>query len=250
VRAEPQRITVEQLISLLGHIRGCRIAIVHAETIPRLRQKLSQDDRTPCPWFNTDTTARDSDSKRWHIRKRTTFSVAMIGHRKPRSPSPYEVAVNSRRAKDWQPLGDDGTPVYFESSGRAWGRRRKSAPLVDYRGQVYLDIQRLRILSYSYYDIRTGRSITQTQLEPWLIGRSSDSHQQQTSQSVIWRDYRIDRIRKVTGLNGQPYEIARRSKIKVTRETRQEQIERRRKTRLPTTKQDNRNRRSRRRDAA
>lgn len=233
MRAEPERITVEQLLSLLGHIRGCRISVIHAETIPRLRQRLSRDGPTLCPWFDPDTSPRDPDSIRWQIRKRTTFSVAMVGHRKPRSSSPYESAVNSRRASEWQPLGTDGTPVYFESSGRKWGRRRKSAPLVDYQGRVYLDVQRLRVLSYSYVDTRDGRSVTQSQLAPWLIGRSTESQRQQTTQSVIWRDYRIDRIRRVTGLNGRTYEIAHHARMKPHHETRQQQIARRREARKP-----------------
>lgn len=235
MRAEPERITVEQLLSLLGHVRGCRISIVYAETIPRLRQKLSQDDHTPCPFFNVDSTPRDTDSKRWYIRKRTTFSVALVGRRKRGQPSAYESAVNRRRAKEWKPLNDGGTLEYFTSQGRTWGKRRQSSPLVDHGGKVYLDVQRLRLLSYQYVDLRTGRTLTLPQVEPWLIGHTPGKSQQVDNQ-IVWRDYRIDRIRRVTGLNGTTYDIARRCKINATRETRPQQIDRRRIDRLPKRK--------------
>lgn len=224
-----ERVSIEQLITRLSSIRGSRLVTLVTETVPTLNQKA--DDGSVCPWFNPQASTKAPDAARWFIRKKTVVSMSLIGSLKGESGTPYERSVNRRRCKESQDFQLSSPPQRFRSSGRHWGTRRKSAPLVDYKGRVYLDAQRTRILSFEFIDTRTGRTISQTQLKPWIPGSRNPSKTQLLANEIVWRDYRIDRVRIVRTLGGVECVVARRAKISTHRETREQQLSRRKQAR-------------------
>ena len=151
----PERINSGQLVELLGMIRGARL-------VPVLRQRSR--DGVLCPWFDTDSKPGQSAGRRFSVRKIAAFSAAAVGQR--------------RRGR------------LPETSARTWGKRRSGCPLVDYAGRLYLDVQKLRVLSCRFYDVTTGKTLTAPQLAPWITERAAGD--------VKWRDYLLERVRTVS----------------------------------------------------
>jgi len=196
--AGPERIDSSQLIELLSMIRGCRRMTITAETVPVLRQRSAAG--VLCPWFDVDSKAGQPAGRRFFVRKLSAFSSAAVGKR--------------RRSR----------AEYFDSGSRTWGKRRRGCPLVDYRGRVFLDVQKLRVLSSRFYDVATGQTVTRAELDPWLSERADSG--------VKWRDYRLDRVRSVV-MNGRAFELVRGQRMKTAAESPASQTERRRALRRP-----------------
>ena len=207
------------------------------ETIPTLNQKA--DDGSVCPWFKAQASTKAPDSARWFIRKKTVVSMSLIGSLKEAAGTPYERSVNGRRSREARQFNLKSQPSRFLTSGRNWGTRRQRAPLVDYKGRIYLDAQRTRILSFEFLDIRNGKTVSLTQLQPWIPGNRKPSRTQRLVNEVVWRDYRIDRIRIIRTLGGIECVVARRAKIRTTAETREHQLSRRRQARASHQKHKN-----------
>jgi hypothetical protein len=88
----------------------------------------------------------------------------------------------------------------FVAGPRAWGKRRRGTPFVDYTGRVYLEVIVLKELSCSYNSITDGSEIPMSQLERFLTERESEL--------VKIRDYSIENLHSIT-LQGQTYTLIR-----------------------------------------
>jgi hypothetical protein len=226
METEPELVSPGQLVQLLSMIRGCRIVTVTAETVPPLNQRA--EDGALCPWFDPSVPVDAVAGRRFRVRKRSVFSCGAVGKRRPGGLGAYASAVNRRRSAEWAELGELSAAAVFETAGRTWGRRRRGAPLVDYRGQIYLDIQRFRLLSVSYFDALSGSPILAADLQPWLRVRADVSGRQLLSRPVAWRDYRFDGLRLLT-MDGQAFAVRRqRRRMAAAAESRASQIVRRR----------------------
>jgi len=220
--AGPERIDSGQLIELLGMIRGSRLVTITAETVPVMRQRSAAG--AWCPWFDQSSKPGQPSGRRFSIRKRSAFSAVAVGKRRPGGPTAYELAVNRKRARDWSHLGADGTPEYFDTGSRAWGKRRRGCPLVDYRGRLYLDVQKLRLLSSRFVDSSTGQTVQAAELAPWMSTRPESG--------VRWRDYRLSGVRSVS-VDGRAFELVRGQRIGAAAESWSDRTKRRRALRRP-----------------
>jgi hypothetical protein len=89
----------------------------------------------------------------------------------------------------------------FVAGPRAWGKRRRGTPFVDYTGKVYLEIIVLKELSCSYISTKDGSEIPVSQLERYLTEREGEL--------VKIRDYHIENLNTIT-LRNQTYSLIRK----------------------------------------
>lgn len=120
----------------------------------------------------------------------------------------YQNSVNRQRIKENQPLDAAGEVEHFEPAPRKWGTRIKRTdgtvtPLVEHKGQYYLEMKVERSLGYEYR--KDGAVIDPKVVEAFLPERKEGARQE-VDNPVILRDYSIDSIRQIT-LDGIVYEI-------------------------------------------
>lgn len=104
----------------------------------------------------------------------------------------YTGSVNRQRARE-------GNPRYFTSVGRTWGNREIMTPLIQYRGELYLNLKRERLLDVEYLILGEPASGEQLeQVESLLIQPASESNRQELKKQIVTRDYRLDRVRRLS----------------------------------------------------
>lgn len=180
-QAEPVKVIgLGLLASIIRAISSYKIATIFTETEPELL-------KTGNPFW-------DKPNQRWLVKKRAHTRIGIGGT--------YSGAVNTRRFKESKP---GTTPSTFESSGRRWGqrlkglgsarRRGKRASIAEYKGRLYLDVQRLQVLSVTYVGI-DGVAIPATAIAPFIRQREK-SETQDLENEVDWRDYALTNVRQL-----------------------------------------------------
>lgn len=161
-------VTREQLVAELAKLTSPTIVVLETLTDPTMRKKAGGNVNPY--WKKAKTLAR--------VR-------GMLGGR-------YEGAVN-RAAKKADP---DAAKI--RTGSRKWGARRTDAPLVDYRGHVYLDFHLKTALRIEYCKAGNLHRIDDRELRPFLRGR--------LDVPVHWRNYRLDHVREVR-INGTTFVV-------------------------------------------
>lgn len=168
-----------ELVSTLFEIRGSKLTTIVSETDPRLK-------KTGNPFARAIKIARVNGCINWI----------------------YQNAVNNQRYRENQPTDEDGNIEHFTAEPRKWGVRihrtdGSVTPLVEHKGQYYLELKVQRSLGYEYR--LDDDVIDQTLIEPFLP-RKTEGARQKLAKPVILRDYSINSIRQIT-MDGIVYEI-------------------------------------------
>lgn len=171
--------TKADLVSTLLTRKGAFFATIVAETDPRMR-------KTGNPYVGAMKLSRVNGLFNWI----------------------YGNAVNRQRVRENQPVDAAGEVEYFEPAPRKWGTRLRRAdgtvtPLVEHKGQHYIEVKVERSLGYEYR--KDGTVIDPKAVEAFLPERKEGARQE-VDNPVILRDYAIESIRQIT-LDGIVYEI-------------------------------------------
>jgi hypothetical protein len=105
----------------------------------------------------------------------------------------YKNSVNNR-------LEAQGFEPNFEPEPRKWGKRIKGSPLVEHKGNYYLECLILPDKTNSvYYNAKTGEEIPYENIEQFLYKSSKPKTQNmlQDGTEVVLRDYKIENIREI-----------------------------------------------------
>lgn len=182
-------IDTRSLANILNSLRSSTIISIHARTVPVMR-------KTGNPWYGRVV--------------KLARLTAVIG-------ASYESSVNRRREKEAAQAGRKSID-YFHADKRTWGKReirkprrrqtkrdRQTAPLIQYKGRFYLNLQRQKMLHCEYRDTDTGAEIPAAEIEPWIRPRN-EGKRQQLNNPVINRDYTLTNILQLR-MQGKVYEI-------------------------------------------
>lgn len=171
--------TKADLVSVLMDRKGAFFGTIVAETDPRMK-------KTGNPYVGATKISRVNGLFNWI----------------------YENAVNRQRCREEQPLDAAGEVEHFTALPRKWGVRVKRedgtvTPLVEHKGQFYLEMKVERSLGYEYR--KDGATLDPKAVEAFLPERKEGTRQE-VDNPVILRDYSIESIRQIT-LDGIVYEI-------------------------------------------
>ena len=129
----------------------------------------------------------------------TVFKVSrvngMIGFR-------YDNAVNRQLARE-------GQQADFVAKPRKWGRHIEGTPLVEHKGNSYVELKVEKSLGYRFEHFN-GTPFTDAETAAWLASHPIKSRPttQGTEKEIILRDYKVDSIISIT-YRGVCYLIAR-----------------------------------------
>jgi len=168
-------ITKQELIERLLNTKGTTIISVEASTNPRL--------------LKTDNPYWDKENKKWNITK-LSYVNGMIGWI-------YTNSVNNQRSRE-------GKSEDFQAHKRRWGKRIKGTPLVDHKGNKYLELKVENHYRTVYLDA-DGYPVDERDLEPYKQN-SKPKSRQGVEKEVVLRDYKIDSIETIT-LGGEKYKV-------------------------------------------
>lgn len=174
-----QLLTQNGLKEMLENLpRRAAFATFTAETTPRMRKTV--DGRgTPYNEFH------DEDGN-CLVTKRSRVNVTINFN--------YGNSVNYQRERE---KGEDHEP--FEPEPRKWGERVEGTPLVEHKGNFYLEAKVEHVLSTEYIG-PNGNTIDREDLEDYLYS-SGESSRQDIEDPVILRDYKLGSIRQIS-VNG------------------------------------------------
>lgn len=96
----------------------------------------------------------------------------------------YQAAVNQQRKAE-------GKEPDFLARARIWGVHVPNTPLVEHKGQLYLEYQGRRVFDVAYR--LDGQPIEECVLEPWLK-KSSPSKTQDLDAQVVVRTVKLDNL--------------------------------------------------------
>lgn len=153
-----QVITRDQLTNYLLNRRGCTAATITAATDARLL-------KTGNPHGTVTKIARVNGMIGWS----------------------YGNSVNNQRAREGQVKLD------FQPLPRKWGDRIKGTPLVEYKGNFYLEFKVQKVLDIRYVRDRDGQVLTYAEFAPWVPVRNQ-SKRQKTQKEVRVTDYGMDKL--------------------------------------------------------
>jgi len=185
-------ITTKQLEARLLEIRGAQALTFTAETDARL---YLTDNPFICPHCGESIV----------VKRATVNGIVNVN---------YAAAVERQRRRErGEPVERRGRPRKtdrpFVPLIRTWGERVADTPLVEYRGRLYLNLKRERILTVEYR--LHGRPATAAELaiiEPLTRRRVSESKRQQLDHQITWRDYTLGNVLFVR-MRGQELDIRR-----------------------------------------
>ena len=171
--------TKADLVSTLLTRKGAFFSTIVAETDPRMK-------KTGNPYVGATKISRVNGLFNWI----------------------YENAVNRQRCREEQPVDASGEVEHFTALPRKWGSRVTRddgtvTPLVEHKGQFYLEMKVERSLGYEYR--KDGATLDPKAVEAFLPERKEGARQE-VDNPVILRDYSIESIRQIT-LDGIVYEI-------------------------------------------
>lgn len=162
-------VTPEQLVAELSKLTSPTIVVLLTNTAPAMRKRSHAGELNPF----------------WKKLRQLSKVRGMIGGR-------YENARHTA-AKKLDPQAPK-----IKSSARKWGARRKDAPLVDYRGHVYLDFHLKTLLAVEYRKAGNLHRVNELAVRNFLRGREDAP--------VHWRNYMLDNVREVR-MNGAAYVV-------------------------------------------
>ncbi len=161
--------TRRQLIDALRKQKGATPVTVKTRTVPKMR-------KTGNPfWDKVVKVSRVNGFANWV----------------------YANSVNRQR-------GRENKVADFVPEPRQWGTRIAHTPLVEHKGNFYLELKVEKSYEHEYLWIKNNEPLDDyelTELEKFLQ-KSSKSRTQQTDKEIILRDYRMDSIVGIT-MNGQ-----------------------------------------------
>jgi hypothetical protein len=102
------------------------------------------------------------------LRKRTRLRAVLNAD--------YAKAVNARRVAE-------GKPADFVPSARKWGTKVPGTPLLEHKGETYVEYLAAEVLSVAYE--LDGRPVEAKTLEPWLPARTPGGAQGLDDQVVV-----------------------------------------------------------------
>jgi len=154
-----KEITKQQLIELLKNLKTATPATVITQTIPKMR-------KTNNPYFD----------------KVTKFMKANVFIN-----FNYEKSVNRVREKE-------GNDEVFEASKRVWGTRIQGTPLVEHKGNYYLECRFLKHCKSTY--LFENKVIDDSDISDFIYEGSNAEHQG-VFEEVILRDFKIESILQI-----------------------------------------------------
>jgi len=153
-----QKMKANILHGLIDQLNGATFLGLDIETIPTINKtrKVGGNSREPNPHYG-------------HIRKVVMGMSVMVSTSK--SGSPYERMVRRRQAAE-------GKEVDFTAEKRAWGTRIGTTPLIEHKGQTYLEIfcQHPGVTTYYLDDTPIN--------EEDIIGLSRPSHNEEAQGGI------------------------------------------------------------------
>jgi hypothetical protein len=172
-----RRYTAEELREILMELRGAKAATIFAKTEPKMR-------KTDNPYIG-------------RVLKHSQVNGMVNWH--------YENSVNNQRERE-------GHGEIFEALPRKWGTRIKRpdgtlTPLVEHKGQWYLEVKVQQTIRHEYRFVGTERKlnrISMEELRKFLTERTGEGARQELEKVVILRDYALENIYQLT-LDGQEY---------------------------------------------
>lgn len=110
----------------------------------------------------------------------------------------YENSVNTARAKE-------GNEEEFVAKPRKWGQRIHGTPLVEHKGQYYMETRFLNT-PHSPTFFLDGKEIDKSLIAEWLKDSGSNAEHQGLEKEIIIRDYKLGNIKEAK-LLGEHYVI-------------------------------------------
>jgi len=149
-------LTVTELRAALLGIKGAMIITIEAETLPQMR-------KTDNPYLGTRKVSAVNGVINWV----------------------YEIAVNNQRLRE-------DKEADFTAFPRKWGKRIKGTPLVEHKGQYYLE---MKVQSAKAHYVQGDAEIAVSELIPYFYERSKS--RQGVEKEVILRDYALENIKGI-----------------------------------------------------
>ena len=122
----------------------------------------------------------------------------------------YEHSVNRQRLRENQPTDSSGNVERFGAFPRRWGQRVKGTPLVEHVPEgvgcvrCYLEIKVQRRES-KYVDRESMAPVQYEEIRQWLKydeRNIAEGVRQQVDRPVVLRDFRLDHIASIKGIDG------------------------------------------------
>lgn len=156
-----KEITKQQLIELLRNLKTATPATVITQTVPKMR-------KTNNPYFD----------------KVTKFMKANVFIN-----FNYENSVN-------KVLDKEGKEPDFKASSRVWGTRIKGTPLVEHKGNYYLECRFLKYCKSTY--IFDNHTIPESILNDYVYeGNNHEKQGVEYEHEIILRDFKIESILQI-----------------------------------------------------
>jgi hypothetical protein len=149
-------ITVEQLRNNLLTMKGSAIVTINAETVPAMR-------KTGNPYANAVKVSAVNGIINWV----------------------YETAVNRQRTRE-------DLEADFRAYPRKWGNRIVGAPLVEHKGNYYLE---MKVQSARATYLVGNTEVSHNDITPYL--RPLSKSRQGVTREVILRDYALENIKSI-----------------------------------------------------
>jgi len=156
-----KEITKSELIELLKNLKTATPATIITQTTPKMRKKNN-------PYFD----------------KVTKFMKANVFIN-----FNYENSVN-------KVLDKEGKEPYFKASSRVWGTRIQGTPLVEHKGNYYLECRFLKYVKSTY--IFDNHVIPESILNDYVYEGNNSEHQGVSWENeIILRDFKIENILQI-----------------------------------------------------
>lgn len=172
-------ITVEELKEILLQSKeqrlGARPVTIRYFTNPKL--------------LRTDNPFWDKESKTWSL-----FKIGRINGMVNWS---YQRSVNRQRERE-----DKETD--FESKPRVWGTRIQGTPLIEHKGNYYIEVKVERNLETLYVD-EEGNKVEKSEFAEFIPDRKKSSRQK-VDKEIILRDINLENIIEIS-YNNNKYKI-------------------------------------------
>ena len=157
-------LTKQAIVDLLKESKGAKIVTLITQTEPKMR-------KTDNPYIGKVI--------------KVSRVNGMIGWN-------YSNSVNNQRERE-------GMEADFQAKPRHWGERIEGTPLVEHKGNYYIELKVERSLGHSY-QFTDGTPLTDEQVEELqgFMPKPRKPQTQQTDKTIILRDYRLDTIMQLT----------------------------------------------------
>ena len=152
--------TESALLDELRKNKGARIVTIVTSTTPRMRKSNPFDG-------NIRKVSRTNGMLNWH----------------------YARAVNRQRDRE-------GKETNFEAQPRKWGTRIQGTPLIEHKGNFYIEMKVENAIEYRYETL-DGQPINKDDVKPHLYARSKPKNQE-VENPIILKDYKVGSIASIT----------------------------------------------------